>query len=101
MPSENGSGEAIHSWNNDQASATPMMIFATMPLGRRPPVSDSATICRISSSVISGVFNSLSLTARPPSGQNNADERRPRHGAVFSSGQCQIMPPAYIQPFSL
>lgn len=35
-PKENGSGEAIHIWNNDRASATYVTILAS-PLGRRPP----------------------------------------------------------------
>ncbi len=45
MPSEKGSGEAIQSWNSDQASAVSITIFATTPVGLRPPVSASATSC--------------------------------------------------------
>ncbi len=45
IPSENGSGEAIQSWNSDQASAVIITNFATMPVGLRPPVSASATSC--------------------------------------------------------
>src|SRR5690606_18459666 len=38
-PSTNGSGEAIHSWNSDQSSASPAMIRAISPSGRRAPTS--------------------------------------------------------------
>ena len=58
-PSENGSGEAIHNWNIDQAKATYITILADRPCGRRPPVSDSATSCRISSSEMSDFLTSF------------------------------------------
>jgi len=45
MPSANGSGLAYQSWNADHASATSIRAVATGPVGFRPPVSDSATIC--------------------------------------------------------
>jgi len=35
----NGSGEAIHSWNSDQSSASPAMTAAIGPAGERAPTS--------------------------------------------------------------
>jgi hypothetical protein len=52
-------GEAIHIWNKDHASATYITILAERPCGRRPPVSDSATSCRISSSVMPDLLTSF------------------------------------------
>ncbi|MCY1376745.1 hypothetical protein D9M68_887020 [compost metagenome] len=56
MPRLNGSGEAIQSWNTDQASATASSIRLIQGPGERPPVSLSATSWLTSTSGAVGVF---------------------------------------------
>ena len=65
MPSEKGSGDAIQSWNSDQAKAVYITTLAAIPLGLRPPVSASSTICWSCSPVNSNCFDLASLTENP------------------------------------
>ena len=67
MLNMNGSGETYQSWNSDQPSGTLHKTFAEIPLGVRPPVSDSAIMSWSSSwlAVLATPFSS-SLIFVPP-----------------------------------
>src|SRR5262245_54557490 len=64
-----GSGEAYHSWNSDQLTATAMMALAATPPGLRPPMSASATSCSRSDllAAAAGPFAVITVLSGEPS----------------------------------
>ncbi len=76
-----GQGEAYHSWNSDQAMATPASSVAAAPAGLRPPVSASATSC--SSSALGCSPGVSVMTASPCLLMLEVDERSDEEAVLF------------------
>ena len=110
IPSEKGRGEAIQSWNKDQASATINKSFAVKPVGLRPPVSASATICLNCSSVSSILpFSFSGLAMRHLSCRFSGSTTKNGEGLMARRRFAKLCAARladgarrnYIQPFSL
>ena len=72
MPVENGSGEAIQSWNSDHAIATTSSSRATSGPGARPPVSLSLTSWLTSTSPAGSFFVLIASVLAAQEGRGSA-----------------------------